>query len=184
MSIRTLAPEAFHVWAADRGIRRGPEDGRADRLVFAKGGVGRHWLYPATAAQVPHFVGTLLSAVRPNERYWMYPERGIWSPGRDTESSSQTRVWMTTVHALGVPSGLRGAVGFNSTDWNALCSMLFLQVTLGPHVLIDASVIPETGHAVLHFEHDRVVWGTFKEQASLDAVVAAMDGAGYPPQSG
>lgn len=174
MSIRTLTSEAFHVWAADRGIGRGPQDRPSERLVFTTGGFDRGWRYPAAASEVPHFVSTLLSAVRPNERYWMYPERGLWSPARDTESLPQSKVWMTTARALGVPAGLRGAVGFNSTDWNELCSMLFLQITLGPHIHTDASVIPETGHAVLNFESDRVVWAGFKDKEKLEAVAAAM----------
>ena len=183
MSIRTLTAEAFQVWAADRGIGRSSQDGHPDRMVFTAGGVASCWPYPGAAPLVPDFVSTMLSAIRRNERYWVYPDRGVWSPGRETESSPQSRVWMTTAHALGVPAGLRGAVGFNSTDWNELCSMLFLQITLGPHVRIDASVIPETGSAVLKFELDRVVWGGFRDQASLDAVVEAMDRAGYyaPP---
>lgn len=179
MSIRTLTAEAFQVWTADRGIGRSPKGGPSDRLAFAAGGVGGRWHYPGAASRVPDFVSTLLSAVRRNERYWVHPERGIWSPGRDTESEPQARVWTTTAHALGVPSGLRGAVGFNSTDWNELCSMLFLLITLGPHVRIDAIVIPETGSAVLSFERDRVVWGAFKDQAGFDAVAAAMDRAGH-----
>lgn len=175
MSIRTLTSEAFHVWAADRGIGRGPQDRPSERLIITAGGVGGRWPYPAAASQVPQFVSTLLSAVRPNERYWVYPERGLWTPARDIESRPQSRVWTSTVRALGVQAGLRGAVGFNSTDWNELCAMLFLQITLGPHVHIDARVIPETGHAVLNFEQDHVVWAEFKDQARLDAVAAAMD---------
>src|SRR5882672_64291 len=151
MSIRTLTAEAFQVWIADRGIGRSPKDPHSDRLVFAAGGVGGRWLYPGAAARVPEFVSTLLSAVRRNEPYWVYPERGVCAPGRDIESEPQGRVWMTTARALGVSAGLRGAVGFNSTDWNELCTMLFLQVTLGPQVGIDMSVIPETGSAVLSF---------------------------------
>src|SRR5882672_5852996 len=110
MSIRTLTAEAFQVWIADRGIGRSPKDPHSDRLVFTAGGVGGRWLYPGAASRVPHFVSTLLSAVRRNERYWVYPERGIWSPERDTESEPQARVWTTTARVLGVPSGLRGAV--------------------------------------------------------------------------
>jgi hypothetical protein len=91
---------------------------------------------------------------------------------------------MTTARVLGVPAGLRGAVGFNSTDWNELCSMLFLQVTLGPYARIDASVIPENGSAVLSFEHDRIVWGGFKDQASFNAVAEAMERVGYSAQTG
>jgi hypothetical protein len=181
MSIRTLSPEAFLVWTADRGIGRDPQVPHSEHLVFAGGrGVSGYWPYPDAASGVPHFVGTLLSAVRPNDRYWVYPERGYWSLGRDAESWPQTRVWRATVHAIGVPAGLRGAVGFNSTDWNELCAMLFLQITLGPSVHIDTIVIPETGNAVLYFEHHNVVWGTFRDQAGFDAVVAAMDRAGYP----
>ena len=86
MSIRTLNTEAFQVWIADRGIGRTPKDGHPERLVFTAGGVGGRWPYPGAAARVPEFVATLLSAVRRNERYWVYPERGIWSPGRETES--------------------------------------------------------------------------------------------------
>jgi len=184
MSIRTLTPEAFHVWTADRGIGRTTRDGHSDRLAFTAGGVGGQWPYPGAAARVPEFASTLLSAVRRHERYWVSPERGVWSPGRDTEAGPECRVWMTTVKALGVPAGLRGAVGFNSTDWNELCAMLFLQITLGPCVRIEASVIPETGNAVLNFEHDRAVWGGFRDQPGLDAVVAAMDRAGYQPPAG
>ena len=142
------------------------------------------WAYPGAAVRVPEFVSTLLSAVRRNERYWVYPDRGVWSPGRDIESEPQARVWMATVRALGLPAGLRGAVGFNSTDWNELLSMLFLQVTLGPQVRIDATVIPENGSAVLRFEQNRSVWGAFKDPASFRAVVEAMERAGYSPQSG
>ncbi len=181
MSIRTLTAIAFRVWIADRGIGPAPQNGHSDRLAFTAGGVGRRWPYPEANSEVPDFVSTLLSAVRRNERYWVYPNQGLWSPGRETEPSPKSRVWITTARALGLPAGHRGAVGFNSTDWNELCSMLFLQITLGPHVRIDASVIPETGHAVLSFEHDRAVWGAFKDQSSLDAVVAAMDSAGHPP---
>jgi hypothetical protein len=184
MSIRTLNTEAFQVWIADRGIGRSPKDGHPERLVFIAGGVGGRWPYPGAAARVPEFVATLLSAVRRNERYWVYPERGVWSPGRETESEPQARVWMTTARVLGVPAGLRGAVGFNSTDWNELCSMLFLQVTLGPYARIDASVIPENGSAVLSFEHDRIVWGGFKDQASFNAVAEAMERVGYSAQTG
>ena len=181
MSIRTLAAEAFQVWIADRGIGRVPQDGQSDRLDFTAGSVGGRWPYPGAAFLVPQFLATLLSAVRRNERYWMYPERGVWSPGRHTESGPQARVWTTSVKALGVPAGLRGAVGFNSTDWNELCSTLFVQVTLGPEVRIEASVIPESGTAVLNFGRDRAVWCSFREQAALDAVAAAMERAGYSP---
>lgn len=184
MSIRTLATEAFHIWTSDRGIGPAPKGASSDRLAFtAGGGVGR-WPYPGAAQRVPEFVSTLLSAVRRNERYWVYPDRGVWSPGRDIESEPQARVWTATVRALGLPAGLRGAVGFNSTDWNELCSMLFLQVTLGPHVRIDATVIPENGSAVLRFEQDRSVSGGFKEAASFHSVVEAMERAGYSPQPG
>jgi len=75
---------------------------------------------------------------------------------------------------------MRGAVGFNSTDWNELCAMLFLQVTLGPCVHVDAIVIPENASAILYLEHHQVVWTEFRDQASLDSVIAAMDRAGYP----
>lgn len=180
MSIRTLAPEAFTAWAADRGIGRNPKYPQSDHLAFTAGGVSRHWPYPSAASTVPHFVATLLSAVRPNDRYWVFPDRGVWSLGREAESWPQTRVWTTAVHAIGVPVGLRGAVGFNSTDWNALCAMLFLQITLGPSVLIDTIVIPENGSAILYFEHHHVVWVALRDQTSLDAVIAAMDRAGYP----
>jgi hypothetical protein len=169
---------------ADRGIGRPPKDGQPDRIAFTAGGVGGRWAYPGAASRVPEFVSTLVSAVRRNERYWMYPERGVWSPAREIESEPQARVWTTTARVLGVPPGLRGAVGFNSTDWNELCSMLFLHVTLGPHVRIDATVIPENGSAVLRFEQDRSVWGGFKEAASFQTVVEAMERAGYSPQPG
>jgi hypothetical protein len=184
MSIRTLNTEAFHVWTSDRGIGRSPKEGEADRLSFTAGGDVGRWAYPGAAVRVPEFVSTLLSAVRRNERYWVYPDRGVWSPGRDIESEPQARIWMATVRALGLPAGLRGAVGFNSTDWNELLSMLFLQATLGPHVRIDATVIPENGSAVLRFEQNRSVWGAFKDQASFSAVVEAMERVGYSPQTG
>jgi hypothetical protein len=184
MSIRTLTNEAFQVWMADRGIGRSPKEGEADRLVFTAGGVGGRWSYPGAASRVPEFVSTLLTAVRRNERYWVYPERGVWSPAREIESEPQARVWLTTARVLGVPPGTRGAVGFNSTDWNELCSMLFLQVTLGPTARMDASVIPENGSAVLSFEHDRFVRGGFKDPTSFDAVVAAMERIGQSPQTG
>lgn len=180
MSIRTLSPEAFVVWTADRGIGRNPQDPQSDHLAFAAGGVTRFWPYPTAAAEVPHFIGTLLSAVRPNDRYWVYPSRGAWSLGREADAWPQTRVWKAAVHALGVPAGMRGAVGFNSTDWNELCAMLFLQVTLGPSVQVDAIVIPENASAILYLEHHQVVWTEFKDQAHLDTVIAAMDRAGYP----
>jgi hypothetical protein len=180
MSIRTLRPEAFIVWCADRGIGRNPQSPKSDHLIFTKGEFCKHWAYPSEAAQVPHFVGTLLSAVRPNDRYWVYPKDGVWSAVRPAESSPESRVWMTTVHALGVPAGLRGAVWFNSTDWNALCAMLFLQVTLGPSVHIDTVVVPENASAILYFEHNRVVSVAFRDQAGLDAVANSMEGAGYP----
>jgi len=180
MSIRTLSPEAFGVWTADRGIGRNPKDPQSDHLVFAAGGVGRYWQCPRSASDVPQFVGTLLAAVRPNDRYWVYPARGAWSLGREADSWPQSRVWMTTVHALGVPAGLRGAVGFNSTDWNALCSMLFLQNTLGPSVHVDAIVIPENASAILYFEHHGLVSTTFRDPTGLDAVIATMERAGYP----
>jgi hypothetical protein len=131
-------------------------------------------------AQVPQFVASLLTAVRPNDRYWVYPTRGAWSLGREADLWPQTRVWKTTVHALGVPAGHRGAVGFNSTDWNELCAMLFLQITLGPSVHVDAIAIPENGSAILYFEHHHVAWGEVRDQASLDAIVIAMERAGYP----
>lgn len=168
------------VWAADRGIGRNPQLSSSDHLVFTAGGVSRYWPYPSAAPEVPHFVSTMLSAIRPNDRYWVYPERGAWSLGREADAWPQTRVWRTTVHALGVPAGHRGAVGFNSTDWNELCAMLFLQIALGPSVHVDTIVIPENGSAVLYFEHHHVVWGALRDQASLDAVVDAMNRAGYP----
>jgi hypothetical protein len=180
MAIRTLTSEAFKVWTADRGIGRNPQDPQSEHLVFTSGGVGTHWPYPGEVARVPHFVGTLLAAVRPNDRYWVYPTQGVWSLGREAESLPQNRIWTAAVRAFGVPAGLRGAVGFNSTDWNELCAMLFLQVTLGPSVLIDMIVIPENGSAVLYFEHHKVVVAAFREQARFDAVIAAMSGAGYP----
>lgn len=181
MSIRTLRPEAFSIWTADRGIGRDPNDSESEQLVFKAGGVNKCWRYPEEASRVPHFVGSLLTAVRPSDRYWVYPNRGSWSLGREAELSPQSRVWMTAVRAFGVPAGMRGAVGFNSTDWNELCAMLFLQITLGPSVLIDTTVIPENGSAVLYFEHHHVVWGSFREESKLQAVVAAMEHAGYPP---
>ena len=58
--------------------------------------------------------------------------------------------------------------------------MLFLQITIGPSVLIDTIVVPENGSAVLYFERHDVVSVAFREQARLDDVVAAMDGAGFP----
>ncbi len=180
MSIKSLSTEAFAVWTADRGIGRNPQYPQSDHLVFTAESVSRYWPFPRAASDVPRFVSTLLSAVRPNDRYWVYPDRGVWTHGREADSWPQTRVWATAVHAIGVPAGLRGAVGFNSTDWNALCAMLFLLVTLGPSVLIDTLVIPEHGHALLYFEHHQVVWVAFRDQAGLDAVVSAMDGAGYP----
>jgi hypothetical protein len=180
MSIRILRPEAFMVWAADRGIGRNPAHPESQHLVFAASGCSRYWPYPAEASRVPHFVATLLSAVRPNDRYWVYPDRGVWSLGREAESWPETRVWMTSVRALGLPAGHRGAVGFNSTDWNELCATLFLQVTLGPSVRIDTIVVPENGSAVLYFEHRHVVWAAFRDEAKLEAVVTAMAGAGYP----
>ena len=181
MSIRTLFHEAFMVWAADRGIGRHPQDPQSEHLVFTAGtGVSRYWPYPKEAARVPHFVAALLTAVRPNDRYWVYPARGAWSLGREAEAWPQSRVWSSAVHALGVLAGLRGAVGFNSTDWNALCAMLFLQITLGPSVRIDTLVVPELANAILYFEHHAVVWVTLRDEAQLDAVVTAMDSAGYP----
>lgn len=181
MSIRTLNAEAFSVWTSDRGIGRNPSHPESDHLVFtAGGGLERFWSYPSKAERVPHFVSTLLGAIRPNDRYWVYPARGAWSLGRATESWPQSRVWAATVRALGVPAGLRGAVGFNSTDWNELCAMMFLQVTLGPSVPIDTVVVPENGSAILYFEHHGAVWCAVRDQALLDGVVAAMDGAGFP----
>lgn len=168
------------VWTADRGIGRNPQHPESDHLVFtAGGGVSRSWRYPSVASHGPHFVSTLLTAVRPNDRYWLYPNRGVWSSGREAEARPQTRVWMAGVHALGVPPGLRGAVGFNSTDFNELCAVLFLQITVGPSVHIDTIVIPENGSAVLYFEHHHVVWVALRDASRLDAVVAAMDRAGY-----
>jgi hypothetical protein len=180
MSIRTLSHEGFVLWAADRGIGRDPKSPHSDRLTFTGGrAVSTSWSYPTAASQVPHFVGTLLSAVRPNDPYWVYPEDGRWTLGRDADSWPQTRIWVTNVHALGVPRGLRGAVRFNSTDWNELCAMLFLQITLGPSVNVDAVVVPEHAHAVLRFDRRHVVWATSRDQAGLDAIVSAMERAGY-----
>ena len=180
VSIRTLSPEAFVVWTADRGIGRNSRSPESGHLRFTAGGVSRCWLYPGVAAELPHFIGALLSAVRPNDRYWVYPARGAWSLGREADASPQTRVFRAAVHALGVPAGMRGAVGFNSTDWNELCAMLFLQVILGPSVGVDAIVIPENASAILYLDHHQVVWTEFRDQASLDSVIAAMDRAGYP----
>jgi hypothetical protein len=181
MSIRTLFHEAFMVWAADRGVGRPPEAPQSEHLIFKAGtGVRRTWPYPREAARVPHFVATLLTAIRPNDRYWVYPSRGVWSLGREAEAWPQSRVWSSTVHALGVPAGMRGAVGFNSTDWNALCAMLFLQITLGPSVRVDTLVVPEIANAILYFEHNEAVSVALRSEVQLDAVVAAMDAAGFP----
>src|SRR5215831_15052522 len=98
MSIRTLHHEAFVVWAADRGIGRDPKSPHSDRLVFSgsRGATGS-WTYPDRASDVPHFIGTLLTAVRPNDRYWVYPARGAWSLGREADAWPQSRVWTSAV---------------------------------------------------------------------------------------
>jgi hypothetical protein len=181
MSIRTLSPESFAVWTADRGIGRDPQTPQSDRLGFAnRRGATKFWRYPDDASRVPHFVGSLLATVRSNDRYWVYPNRGVWSLGREADAWPQTPVWRNTVRAIGVPAGQRGAVWFNSTDADALRAMLFVQVSLGPSVHIDTTVIPDDGNAVLFFEHHQVVWVTLRDQAALDAVVAKMEEAGYP----
>jgi hypothetical protein len=168
------------VWASDRGIGRPPDAPQSEHLIFKAGSKARSWPYPREAARVPHFVVTLLTAVRPNDRYWVYPARGVWSLGREAEAWPQSRVWSSAVHALGVPAGLRGAVNFNSTDWNALCAMLFLQITLGPSVRIDTLVVPDHANAILYFCHREVVSVALRDEAQLAAVVAAMANAGYP----
>jgi hypothetical protein len=179
MAIRTLNTEAFKIWTSDRGIGRDPNHPDSEHLIFTAGGVSGNLACPGEAARVPQFLGALLSAVRPNDRYWVYPARGIWSLGREAESLPQSRIWTAAVKAFGVPAGLRGAVGFNSTDWNELLAMLFVQITIGPSVVIDTSVIPDNGSAVLHFEQAGAVSVAFREQPRLDAVVAEMERAGY-----
>jgi hypothetical protein len=181
MSIRTLYHEAFMVWASDRGIGRDPARPESEHLVFkGDGGAVRRWPYPSEAARVPQFVATLLGAIRPNDRYWVYPERGVWSLGREAEAWPEPRVWMVTARALGVPAGLRGAVGFNSTDWNALCAMLFLQITLGAAARIETLVVPEIANAILYFDRDQGVSVALREEAQLEPVLGAMNKAGYP----
>jgi len=180
VSIRILLNEAFLTWAADRRIGRGSCYPESERLIFADGrGLSRFWTYPRKAADVPHFNRTLLDAVGRNEPHWLYPARGAWSLGREADAWPQTRIWTAAVRALGVPAGLRGAVRFNSTDWDELSALLFLQVTLGPSAHIDTTVIPENGSAILYYEHHEVVWVEFRDQLKLDAVVVAMHDAGY-----
>jgi hypothetical protein len=181
VSIRILLNEAFGIWAADRGMAPPRDDPQSHRLVFTRGPeLNRYWTYPSKAADVPRFNRALLDAVGRNEPYWVYPAKGAWSLGREADAWPQTRVWSAATHALGVPAGLRGAVRFNSTDWNELLAMLFLQVTLGPSARIDASVIPENGSSILFFEHREVVSAEFRDQAKLDVVAAALKEAGFP----
>jgi len=149
------------VWCADRGIGRNPQHPQSDHLEFTRGGMSRAWPFPSDAAQVPQFVSTLLSAVRPRP-VLVFPKDGVWSLGRSggiVAAESRLDVRGPRVR---VPAGLRGAVWFNSTDWNELCAMLFLQITLGPSVQIDTIVIPESGNAILYFEQRRVVWVTVR----------------------
>jgi hypothetical protein len=179
--MEVLKPDNFLDWAVLRGIVRDGEYPDSDDLVFDSGpGESRYWGYPADASSVPYFVRSLLGVVGPDETWWLYPTRGHWSLGGDSESWPESRVWTTSIHALGVPHGLVGAVGGLSLESDVLLSLLFLQVALGPSAHIDTYAVPESGHALLRFEHHDVVSARFRDPAQLAAAVVAMDGAGYP----
>ncbi len=178
--MQTLSPDDFLRWAKARGIGPHPRYPNSSYLVFT--GVaehGRYWEYPEVAGSVPHFLETLLSSLGDEQRFWLFPGRGYWSLGQAMESWSSTRAWRASIHALGLPRGFVGAVGIDPAEKDVLLAMLFLQVTLGPAIMVDTLVVPESGAAILFFEHHAVVHVTVREESALLKAVGLLEGEGY-----
>jgi hypothetical protein len=179
--MRSLSPDAFLQWAGDRGIGRDAQFPDSEHLVFTGlSGDSRYWEYPQEASIIPLFIDTLLIAVGRRQRFWLYPGHGYWSLGGPSESWPQTQIWKASIHGLGVPMGLVGAVGIDAAQGDVLEALLFLQVTLGPSVYVDMIAIPEDGHFVLYFEHHKVVHVSFRDRVRLQTSVGVLAGAGFP----
>lgn len=177
--METMTGDAFLTWAAERGIGPDPRFPDAPYLTVLRGtGEGRFWEYP-TERDAPYFIKALIDAIGPDVRYWIYPANGYWEIDPSFAGHPPGRVWRTVLAGLGLPMPAVGAVGVGAGERDALLAMLFLQVTLGPAIHVDSTVIPEDGSAVLFFEHHGVVHARCQEPSKLQSAIGVLATAGY-----
>lgn len=172
-----MTSDAFVEWAAQRGIGSDPRFPDAPYLTSRR--ESRFWEYPPAEA-APHFINALIAAVGSDVRFWIYPKRGYWEVDPWFAAHPPGRVWRTLLARLGVTMPAIGSVGVDAGERDVPLTMLFLQMPLGPALLVDSTVIPEDGSAILFFEHHGVVHAEFRESARLESAVGSLASAGYP----
>jgi hypothetical protein len=190
--VKLLSSGEFLERAAQHHVVRDERFGDSMYLRFEDvEGPTRYWEYPQSPDDIPDFVEAVLSVADADEVVWVYPKGGhggYWSFASEADYGARYRALTAVPVAMGVPADFVGAVGFEPADSDVLLALLCLQVALGPSMIHDIYVVPESGRALIELQHHDVAIIEFRDSDGLDAGVAKMRDAGYalpsaPPDS-
>jgi hypothetical protein len=174
--MQPISSDTFLEHAKAAGIGFDPRYPDAHSLTFLPPNEhSRFWIRPQQPTKWPHFVLSLLNAAGACGSVVASPRRGTW-PDSSKARHVLDRTRAVLIEALGVPSGWRGAVEFDSADRERLIAILVIQF-LDP--VNDLYVMPSQTAAFLQFSHHDVVHVASSTPERIESVVTAMAKSGY-----
>ena len=174
--MQPISTETFLEQAKAVDIGYDPRYLAAQSLVFLPPNThSRFWVRQDKPSRWPHFVTSLLHAAGTAGTVLACPRRGIWpNPATARHPLARTQAVLTT--ALGIPSGWRGAIEFDSNDREQLIAVLVVQLF---EPVNDLYVLPSASRGLLQFSHHDVVHVSCATSEGIESVVNVMSAARY-----
>jgi hypothetical protein len=169
----------FLQWLREAGIGPHPEYPDSGELVFTRvPDISRFWLPSDVPNDLPNFLLTAAQTASGDGACWLY-RRGGGSWYQGTKASSREEVIDRMLGAAGVPANARGALKFESADWQQLLLVMLAFYTLGRHVANDLHLIPDNRSHVVMLGHHGELSCWCPDQSLLDAFIGAMATGGF-----
>lgn len=161
------------------GIIVDPRYPKSAELFFEKGSeLSRFWEIPDTARQIPYFVNSILSALAPWEKIYVWKHLGSWSTkvrGERCNDDVQALIY----RGIGISDDNDDILEFERSELAELTTLIFNQLVFGWHVGDDLYIIPDHGQQMIKTDHHDAVHVSFRSDKALSEYASALTSDGF-----
>ena len=148
-------------------------------LFFEKNSkISRFWEIPVEARKTTYFIETILAALDPWKKIYVWKHMGSWVTKINGERLNDD-VQAVIYHGIGITENNADILEFKRNELTELVTLTFNQLVFGWHVGDDLYIIPDHGHQMIKTDHHDVVHVSFREQVAMNKYIHTMADNGF-----
>ena len=167
--MKLLSKETFLGQVSVRGIALDARYSPPQTLVFQRTPeLQASWEMPGQAKHLLRWITSLVDAVRPEKKIYLYPRSGAWKSADSQKLFLQSAIFAASDVA---PTGDE-VVEAGESERDAVESLFFLSLIHGGTVSDDVFLVPDHLKIILYADHHEAVHAEFAEEDFMNRYLA------------